>query len=255
LGRRSRNQRFSIPVETGAPPLANHTLKDKAQIGGNKAYARSALAGSARIRYTIQHMAGAASLPNKRDVARALLLKGTVFVHLDPRTDDVIVPQWLKRQPQLVLQVGLDLPIPIPDLRVDDVGVYGTLSFNRSAFTCIVPWEAVFAVVGDDGRGMVWPGSMPAEIAAEVEREADRARAAEGERHGAIDEVQPARRPRQPNRNTERAKPAPAISPAPRRAAVEPPNLELISGDKRARGQAERRRERRALPSYLRVVK
>src|SRR5689334_7382652 len=121
-------------------------------------------------------MTATTGLPDKRDVARALLLKGTVFVHLDPRSEDVRVPSWLKRQPQLVLQVGLDMPVPIPDLRVDDGGVFGTLSFNRTAFTCSVPWDAIFAVVGDDGRGMVWPGSMPQEIAAEVERESKRGR-------------------------------------------------------------------------------
>src|SRR5689334_172625 len=121
-------------------------------------------------------MTATTGLPDKRDVARALLLKGTVFVHLDPRSEDVRVPSWLKRQPQLVLQVGLDMPVPIPDLRVDDGGVFGTLSFNRTSFTCSVPWDAIFAVVGDDGRGMVWPGSMPQEIAAEVERESKRGR-------------------------------------------------------------------------------
>ena len=84
------------------------------------------------------------------------------------------VPGWLRGQPQVVLQIGLDLPIPIPDLRVDDGGIQGTLSFNRSPFTCHVPWPAVFAVVGENGRGMVWPESMPEEIAAEVDREAGR---------------------------------------------------------------------------------
>jgi stringent starvation protein B len=112
--------------------------------------------------------------PPKKDVARALLLRGSVFVHLDPRIDGVIVPEWLADQPQVVLQVGLDMPIPITDLRVDDAGVSGTLSFQRAPFTCTVPWEAVFAIAGDDGRGMVWPESMPEEIRAEVEREAGR---------------------------------------------------------------------------------
>lgn len=87
----------------------------------------------------------------------------------------MVVPQWLKQQPQLVLQVGLEMAIPIPDLKVDDTGVFGTLSFNRKPFTCSVPWHGVFAVVGDDGKGMVWPESMPPEVAAEVEREARRA--------------------------------------------------------------------------------
>lgn len=131
-----------------------------------------------------------ARLPGKKDVARALLLKGSVFLHLDPRRDGVIVPAEYKRQAQLVLQVGLDLPVPIPDLRVDRTGVRGTLSFQRAPFTCSVPWDAVFAVVGGDGRGMVWPTSMPKEIAVEVEREAERQkligieRAAGGERDG-----------------------------------------------------------------------
>ena len=113
-------------------------------------------------------------LPPKMDVARALLLRGSLFVHLDPRLDGVSVPAWLRGQPQLVLQVGLDMPIPIPDLRVDDQGVFGTLSFARSPYRCEVLWTAVFALVGDDGRGMVWPDDLPAEIAAEVEREAGR---------------------------------------------------------------------------------
>lgn len=113
-------------------------------------------------------------LPPKKDVARALLLRGSVFVHLDPRSEGVCVPEYFRRQPQLVLQVGLDLAVPIPDLRVDDRGVSGTLSFNRSPFYCIVPWDAVFAMTGDDGKGMVWPESLPDEIHAEVERETGR---------------------------------------------------------------------------------
>jgi hypothetical protein len=205
-------------------------------------------------------MPGAAGLPNKKDVARALLLKGTVFVHLDPRVEAVIVPNWLRRQPQLVLQVGLDLPIPIPDLRVDDVGVFGTLSFNRTAFTCMVPWVAVFAVVGDDGRGMVWPGSMPSEIASEVEREVQRARGVAAREEGAIDEVQPGKGVRRSApREQAREDHTPAAVTATgrmKRAEPTPPSLELISGDRRrVRGSTERPRDRRSLPSYLRVVK
>lgn len=113
----------------------------------------------------------AGELPSKRDVARALLLKGSVYVHLDPRRDSVIVPERFRSQPQLVLQIGLELPVPIPDLRVDDEGVVGTLSFKREALRCSIPWQAVFALVGKDGRGMVWDDSMPREIAEEVEAE------------------------------------------------------------------------------------
>ena len=120
--------------------------------------------------------------PPKKDVARALLLRGSLFVHLDPRAEGVVVPEFLKDQPQLVLQLGLDMPVPIPDLKVGDEGVHATLSFQRSPFTCEVPWDAVFAMAGDDGRGMVWPESMPPEIIAEVEREAGRRAAADVDR-------------------------------------------------------------------------
>lgn len=119
-------------------------------------------------------MAEERPLPPKLDVARYLLAQGSLFVHLDPRVEGVVVPQWYRSEPQLVLQIGFDMPVPIPDLQVDDEGIYGTLSFNRAPFTCKVQWDAVFALAGDDGRGMVWPDSMPEEITHEIEREAGR---------------------------------------------------------------------------------
>src|SRR6185503_12407159 len=116
-------------------------------------------------------------LPKKKDVALALLEQASVFVHLDPRTDKVFVPPWLKRQPQLVLQIGLNMAIPIPDLEVDDAGLSCTLSFNRAPHHCQIPWSAVFALVGDNGRGMVWPDDVPPEVAAEAEKQAKAAQA------------------------------------------------------------------------------
>src|SRR5579859_1055269 len=103
-------------------------------------------------------------LPPKREVALALLERSSVHVHLDPRHANVIVPPVFKSQSQLVLQIGLNMPVPIPDLRLDDDGMSCTLSFNRSPFYCVVPWSSVFAMVGEDGRGMVWPDDVPAEV-------------------------------------------------------------------------------------------
>lgn len=108
-------------------------------------------------------------LPPKKDVALALLERASVFVHLDPRPDEVSVPQWLKRQPQLVLQIGLNLAVNIPDLSIGEDAVCCTLSFSRRPHFCRVPWEAVYALVGEDGRGMVWPSDIPAEVAAQTQ--------------------------------------------------------------------------------------
>lgn len=102
--------------------------------------------------------------PNKQEIAQLLLGKGSLFLHFDPRLDDVKVPPWLRFQPQLVLQVGYAMPIPIRDLEVDDMGVYGSLSFDRTPHVCFVPWNSVFALVGDEGRGMVWEEDLPAEL-------------------------------------------------------------------------------------------
>lgn len=137
------------------------------------------------------------ALPPKEDFARALLLRGVVFLHLDPRTEGVKVPPWLSQQAQLVLSIGLDLPIPIPDLRVDAEGVFGTLSFGGSPYGCTVPWEAVFAVVGDDNMGMVWPEDIPLEITAEMERSRRprlQALSGDGGRSDEADERRPALR-------------------------------------------------------------
>lgn len=107
-------------------------------------------------------------LPPKKDVALALLERASVFVHLDPRTETVEVPPWLKGQAQLILQIGLNLAVDIPDLAVDDTGISCTLSFSRRPHYCRVPWAAVYALVGEDGRGMVWPADIPAEVAAQA---------------------------------------------------------------------------------------
>jgi stringent starvation protein B len=102
--------------------------------------------------------------PNKKDVMLALLEQSGVFVHLDPRIQGVVVPDGFRRQPELVLQFGLNMAVPIKDLDVDDEAVSGTLSFARRPFWVKVPWSAIYALVSDeDHRGMVWPEDAPRE--------------------------------------------------------------------------------------------
>jgi hypothetical protein len=106
----------------------------------------------------------------KREVARALLEKESFFIHLDPRRAGVQVPAQFRAQPQLVLQVGRDLAIPIPDLDLGAAGITATLSFEHRPFTCTIPWAAVYALVGEDGTGGVWEEDAPPEVAAERPR-------------------------------------------------------------------------------------
>ncbi len=108
-------------------------------------------------------------LPPKREVAIALLETSSVYVHLDPRGAGVHVPAWFKKQPQLVLQVGLNMPVPIPDLDVGEEALSCTLSFNRRPEHCWIPWSAIYGLVGEDGRGMIWPEDVPPEVAAQAQ--------------------------------------------------------------------------------------
>ena len=182
-------------------------------------------------------------MPAKKDVARALLLKGAVFVHLDPRVAGVCVPNDLREQPQLVLQFGLDLLVPIPDMRVDKVGIHGTLSFQRTPFPTSVPWDAVFAIVGEDGRGVVWPKSMPKEIAAEVEREAQRAQLAAVARASSEGDERTKDRSLRHSATRVRGEELDA------RRVSQPPAAQAAQGARVGSGR------RRQLPPYLRVVK
>jgi hypothetical protein len=210
-------------------------------------------------------------LPPKKEVALALLERSNdrgIFVHLDPRQAAVVVPPWFKKQPQLVLQIGLNMPVPIPDLRLDDDGMSCTLSFNRSPFFCAVPWASVFAMVGEDGRGMVWPDDVPAEVplarqgqppapapvrvvdgASKREPATDKTKAAGAKARrsrkrtplAAVPDAEPPARKARPARASKEKAPA-AQRPA---AAAKRP----------AAGGAAAGKKKRELPPYLRVVK
>jgi hypothetical protein len=110
----------------------------------------------------------AGDTPSKKEQLLKLLDRGSVFVHLDPRREHVVVPDWLSHKPQLVLQLGRNFAIPIPDLEIDDFGVTCTLSFNRTPFHCTLPWSAVYALVAENGEVTVWPSELPMELVPEA---------------------------------------------------------------------------------------
>jgi stringent starvation protein B len=210
-------------------------------------------------------------LPPKKEVGLALLERSSVYVHLDPRQDAVVVPAWFKKQPQLVLQVGMNMPVPIPDLRFDDDGMSCTLSFNRAPFFCVVPWASVFAMVGDDGRGMVWPDDVPAEVAKQAQGRGPEAAARKEMPKPAASPVREAREAKvETTAKTKRTRKRPPLSAVPDAEELVGPPLKSPTGAGRAspspvrpvvapaptpRPVAGPTRKRRELPPYLRVVK
>ena len=102
--------------------------------------------------------------PSKHEVFLALLRESWTSLHLDARRPGVIVPAHLKSEPHLVLQYGHDLPIPIPDLEIDEHGVHATLSFAKHPQRTMVPWSAVYVVTCDDGRGVLYHEDVPEDV-------------------------------------------------------------------------------------------
>lgn len=101
-------------------------------------------------------------LPTKRETVEILFARGEdAWLHLDAQREDVTVPPRLKRF-GLVLEIGLDMSLPIRDLEIDEAGFRGTLSFDRQPYHCTVPWDAVYLIIGSGGQGGVWKRLDPA---------------------------------------------------------------------------------------------
>jgi len=102
--------------------------------------------------------------PSKQQAFLALLKEGWTSLHLDARRASVLVPESFRNEAHLILQYGHDLPIPIPDLEIDEDGVRATLSFSRTAHRTSIPWTAVYAVTGVDGRGVLFDEDVPSDV-------------------------------------------------------------------------------------------
>lgn len=104
------------------------------------------------------------SSEHKRRFIEALFEQNTlVRVYINPQARGLRVPEWLYKAP-FFFELGLNLPIPIPDLQLTEDGFTATLSFQRLPYKCVVPWTAVFAIApaSDEAHGLVWAEDLPA---------------------------------------------------------------------------------------------
>jgi stringent starvation protein B len=94
----------------------------------------------------------------KRDFFEHILCNGSVWLHLDARHSEVVVPEHLAKREHLVLLWAFG---SVLDFLVTDYGVSGDLDFKGFWLPVVVPWTAVFAMRGEDGRGMDWAEDAP----------------------------------------------------------------------------------------------
>jgi stringent starvation protein B len=99
----------------------------------------------------------------KRQRLEELLDRGMVMVHLDATQQGVDVPNM--HADSAALALNLSYRFRIPDFRVDDEGVYASLSFNREPYPCRLPWHAIFAIRSHvDDTFHVWPEDVPEQL-------------------------------------------------------------------------------------------
>lgn len=234
----------------------------KERQGRERALAPVAREAGVRRRVTLW-MSAMPPLPRKKVVALELLDRASVFIHLDPRRPGVIVPPNFLKQPQLVLQIGLNMAIPIHDLEVTDEGISCTLSFNKRPHFCSLPWTSIYALIGEQGGGMVWPEDVPPEVVSQHRAaakkvtkpalrslgtdSADRSRAAPAQQRQTEARPPSSRPPRLvPLSNPEAAS---AVSSKAGQADVSKSGTQPVSG---VAGSGATKRER---PPYLRLVR
>ncbi len=105
--------------------------------------------------------------PSKQEAFLTFLQDGWVTIYVDARRPGVAVPPHLKTESRLVLQYGLNMPVPVEDLEVTEGGVKATLSFSRQPYSTLIPWTAIYVIACTDGRGVLYKEDVPDELISE----------------------------------------------------------------------------------------
>lgn len=101
--------------------------------------------------------------PEKKQRLLDALDRGLVMVHLDARRPGVLVPEPLRGE--FHLRLNLSYRFDPPDLSVGDWGVRCTLSFGGKRFKVGIPWSALFAITSHVTQEFwMYPDDMPPEV-------------------------------------------------------------------------------------------
>lgn len=96
------------------------------------------------------------SIYSKKDVVTELISRDQIRIIVDPNVEGVIVPEAQKKKMPLPLDIGYEMPNPIPDLDIGETGIAATLSFSATGEYCFIPWDAVMALAQRDHIQIVW---------------------------------------------------------------------------------------------------
>jgi stringent starvation protein B len=103
--------------------------------------------------------------PDKKTRLLSALDRGMTMIHLDARRPGVVVPEHLRKEAHLLL--NLSYKFSPPDLTVSEWGVRQTLTFGGTPFCVAVPWSALYAISSHATKEFyMYPDDMPPELLA-----------------------------------------------------------------------------------------
>ena len=101
----------------------------------------------------------------KRVKVVELLTDGVTQIHLDPRKAGMGLPEHLKGDTVVVL--NLSWRFDGSEMDITDDAVSATLSFGGKPLRVVVPWASVFAATNKrTGNGHLWQDDAPAGVVA-----------------------------------------------------------------------------------------
>lgn len=97
----------------------------------------------------------------KKKVLEELLEQKFVMAHLNPKIEHVIVPDHLKENSTLTLQLSLRFR---GEMSLEKTCVKADLLFSGDYFSCEIPYSSIWALTSEAGETQLWPDSMPEEL-------------------------------------------------------------------------------------------
>ena len=98
-----------------------------------------------------------------------LLDRGLVEVHLDARREGVDVPEHLRDNPMLVLNLSRRFGLEV--LELGPLVIKASLGFGTERYLCVMPWNAIWAFISKvDDEQVVFPDAVPNELLAAAQQ-------------------------------------------------------------------------------------
>jgi len=107
----------------------------------------------------------------KQIVLELFLAFGTTRVAVNGAHSLIKLPEYLLGNPNVHLDLSYNFGTNFP-MSLDDDGIRAVLSFNKTPFSCFIPWDALWLVMSQDSSKphlILFPESVPPSVQKQVD--------------------------------------------------------------------------------------